>query len=408
MQVVLDWMWPAESPSNDAARGMEDAMEDAACGMETAMEDAARKMEIAIKEALEDAVRGNEIADDCEKRLKTESDVARRRYHCARTDHLEARQRMRMPVGEIDVASAEDRVKKMKAEHEFASTRYHFARRRWKLTEQWKLDMEDLAKQWKEDMQYLALWEHATQDTCPETHQVSCGARDRAWRHTSMGMGGSTSEETLDTVDLPEPWIDAASCVGAAEEDEREGEVHEETPALPTPLPIPPLNVKDEDKQRQQWQMREEALNPMLQKRRKTNEEGGFKIDGRERSNAEMSYNGECATVGCSREKQYEDGCDWDRCCKECFVTDGKSHDAWCDYAAYVKQHVLPSWKPGSSTYNSTYGRHCPQCPEPRSTELSDINWTNATEDDIHRLVESLEEKLITHSWTTPQGPHTS
>ena len=147
MQVVLDWMWLAESPSNDAARGMEDAMEDAACGMETAMEDAARGMRIAIKDALEDAVRGNEIADDCEKRLKTERDVARKRYHCARTDHLKARQWMRKAVSEIDVASAEDREKKMKAEHDVASSRYHFARRRWKLTEQWKLDMEELAKQ---------------------------------------------------------------------------------------------------------------------------------------------------------------------------------------------------------------------------------------------------------------------
>ena len=60
MQAVLDWMWPAESPSNDAARGMEDALEDVARGMETAMEDAARGMESAIKDALEDAERGEE------------------------------------------------------------------------------------------------------------------------------------------------------------------------------------------------------------------------------------------------------------------------------------------------------------------------------------------------------------
>ena len=394
MQGVLDWMWPAESPSNDAARGMEDAMEDAARGMETAMEDAARGMEIAIKDALEDAERGNEIAEDCEKRLKTERDVARKRYHCARTDHLKAEQWMRMPVGEIDVASAEDREKKMKAERDVARSRYHFARRRWQLTGQWKRDMEELAKQCEEDMQELALWERATQGTCPETHWI-WGARDRAWRHTSMC--GSTSEETVDTLDLPEPWIDAASRAGAAEEDEREGEAHEETPALPTPLPIPGW---DEDKQRQQWQMREEAFRSMLQKRRRTNEGGGFKIDGRERSIAEMS---ECATVGCSREKQYEDGCDWDRCCKECFVTNGKSHERWCDNAAYAARRI--------STHDarwSAYGCNCPQWQEPPSTALGDIDWANATDDEIQRLVDSLDEKLATDPWTAPQGPHTS
>ena len=341
MQGVLDWMWPAESPSNDAARGMEDAMEDAARGMETAMEDAARGMESAIKDALEDAERGNEIAEDCEKRLKTERDVARKRYHCAMTDHLKAEQWMRMPVGEIDVASAEDREKKMKAEYDVARSRYHFAKRRWQLTEQWKRDMEELGKAWEGDMQDLLIWEAATTNTCPERNWLFWKtSRDQAWRH--IIRGSSSSEETVNALDLdPERRIDAASCARAARHLNREPEEAdtpplaaeeelqaEETPTLPTPIPgLPtplPIPGSDEDK---------EAFRSTLQKRRKTNEGGGFEIDGRERSISEMPYDGECATLGCRRERQFPDGCDWECCCKECFVTEGESHEPWCDYA---------------------------------------------------------------------------
>ena len=247
------------------------------------------------------------------------------------TEYKLAQQWNRNAVREIE--GAEDREKQLKAECDVARSRYHFARRRWLLTVQWKRDMEELAKQCEEDMQELALWERATQGTCPETHWI-WGARDRAWRHTSMC--GSTSEETVDTLDLPEPWIDAASRAGAAKEDEREGETHEETPALPTLLPMPADADKGKDEneakeddamtresvsampastpvaanrwQRQQWQR---ESNVDVQKRRRTNEGGGFKIDGRERSTTDAyiqtkrddSYNGECATVGCSRER---------------------------------------------------------------------------------------------------------
>ena len=38
-----------------------------------------------------------------------------------------------------------------------------------------------------------------------------------------------------------------------------------------------------------------------------------------------------CALRGCRRRRQYEYGCDWDRCCKKCFNTHGEEHEPWCD-----------------------------------------------------------------------------
>ena len=43
---------------------------------------------------------------------------------------------------------------------------------------------------------------------------------------------------------------------------------------------------------------------------------------------------GLCALEGCNRARQYEVGCDWDRCCKRCFVTEGEQHDPCCDRRA--------------------------------------------------------------------------
>ena len=37
-----------------------------------------------------------------------------------------------------------------------------------------------------------------------------------------------------------------------------------------------------------------------------------------------------CATPGCNRNRQYEEGCEWDRCCKQCLLTDGEIHEPWC------------------------------------------------------------------------------
>ena len=45
-------------------------------------------------------------------------------------------------------------------------------------------------------------------------------------------------------------------------------------------------------------------------------------------------YPAMCATPGCSRPRQYEDGCDWDRCCKSCLSTDGQRHDSGCKVPA--------------------------------------------------------------------------
>ena len=38
-----------------------------------------------------------------------------------------------------------------------------------------------------------------------------------------------------------------------------------------------------------------------------------------------------CALGGCTRQRQYPDGFVWDRCCKECFKTDGREHERGCD-----------------------------------------------------------------------------
>ena len=44
----------------------------------------------------------------------------------------------------------------------------------------------------------------------------------------------------------------------------------------------------------------------------------------------------QCATPGCIRNQEHFSGCAWNRCCKECFVSDGLSHAEWC-HAAYAK-----------------------------------------------------------------------
>ena len=38
-----------------------------------------------------------------------------------------------------------------------------------------------------------------------------------------------------------------------------------------------------------------------------------------------------CALEGCTRQRQYPDGFDWDRCCKACLNTEGSVHEHWCD-----------------------------------------------------------------------------
>ena len=46
------------------------------------------------------------------------------------------------------------------------------------------------------------------------------------------------------------------------------------------------------------------------------------------------SDSGLCALEGCGRPKEYENGCDWDRCCKRCFISEGEEHDPCCDRRA--------------------------------------------------------------------------
>ena len=84
--------------------------------------------------------------------------------------------------------------------------------------------MEKAAKQWKEDMQDLALWECATTNELPWVPWMS---RDRAARHLNRGSPSSEEDES---------------------------EAHEETPALPTLLPMP----ADEDKGKDENEAKED------------------------------------------------------------------------------------------------------------------------------------------------------
>ena len=51
---------------------------------------------------------------------------------------------------------------------------------------------------------------------------------------------------------------------------------------------------------------------------------------------------GICATAGCKRQKEYEDGCVWDRCCKRCLVTEGGEHEPRCDKANNIGPAEVP------------------------------------------------------------------
>ena len=49
-----------------------------------------------------------------------------------------------------------------------------------------------------------------------------------------------------------------------------------------------------------------------------------------------------CATDGCSRPRQYEEGCAWDRCCKRGLCTDCHAHEPECDERTRVRDARVP------------------------------------------------------------------
>ena len=314
-----------------------------------------RQMEIAMG----DAEREIEVAENHEKKLKAESDVARGRYQSARYEYDLAQKWKKDAVREIEVA--EDREKKWKAERDVARSRYHFAKRRYQLTQQWRRDMQELTQEWKEDMQDLDAWE----------------SRARIAR------------------DLPRtPWMNGARHLNrgttSSEKDEPD-EYHEETPALPTPLPIP---GGDEDKGKDEIEEKEDNAivatpvaanmelesNVDVQKRRRMTEGGRSEIEirgglatdvGCGTLIAEMSATdtytqtmcddsfAECATRGCSRKGQYPVGCDWDRCCRACFVSDGQCHTPRCDQTYWRSLLITPRYdQDPQSTRQKTTAAH--------------------------------------------------
>ena len=50
-------------------------------------------------------------------------------------------------------------------------------------------------------------------------------------------------------------------------------------------------------------------------------------MDGSSRS----LLSGTCSHPYCFREREYFPGCDWSRCCKRCFTSDGGRHEQECD-----------------------------------------------------------------------------
>ena len=51
-----------------------------------------------------------------------------------------------------------------------------------------------------------------------------------------------------------------------------------------------------------------------------------------------------CAYEECSRIKQYEEGCAWDRCCKECLLTNGELHTEECDARRFADGWNTTCW----------------------------------------------------------------
>ena len=153
--------------------------------------------------------------------------------------------------------------------------------------------MEMAAMEWKEDMQDLALWECATTNTGPELPWVPWMSRDRTARH--FNRGSSSSEEDESEAHEETPAVPTLLQMPADEDkvkDENEAKTRESVPAMAASTPVAANRW-----QRQQWQ-RESNVDG--QKRRRRNEGGGFKIDGRERSSTDAyiqtkrddSYNG--------------------------------------------------------------------------------------------------------------------
>lgn len=69
--------------------------------------------------------------------------------------------------------------------------------------------------------------------------------------------------------------------------------------------------------------------------------------EGKESSEELPELTTEEMCPNCNRERQYEVGCAWEMCCKQCFVTHGSEHDEWCDQRD-AKREARPA-KPRSS-----------------------------------------------------------
>ena len=252
--------------------------------IDIAMKDAARWKTLRTElkyNALEDVADEIKIAEDCENRFESERDAARERYCSARVAYKLAQKWKQIAVREVQVAT--DREKTKKGELDVAGSRYKIAKRRCQVTQQRKLEMEKAEKHWKENMQDLALWERATQDTCP-SHRL------RATPKFVPRMSGHRAARHL-------------NC-GSPSFEEDESEEHEETPALPTLLPMSEdeYKGKDENESKEDDAVTRESVSAMpastpvaanrwqlecnvdVQKRCRIYEGGGFKIDGRERS----------------------------------------------------------------------------------------------------------------------------
>ena len=77
--------------------------------------------------------------------------------------------------------------------------------------------------------------------------------------------------------------------------------------------------------------VRDEAMKNNWQKKQEWKaDEGKPGEEEAQNTDARFRVLARCATPGCSRFRQYSNGCVLDRCCKQCFATDGVAHDQEC------------------------------------------------------------------------------
>ena len=87
--------------------------------------------------------------------------------------------------------------------------------------------------------------------------------------------------------------------------------------------------------------VRDEAMKNNWQKKQEWKaDEGKPGEEEAQNTDARFRVLARCAAPGCSRFRQYSYGCVLDRCCKQCFATDGVAHDQECIPAVESQREI--------------------------------------------------------------------